>query len=146
MDIRRYLRVYLRDLPASNPEGVVRAGIIAALKTIIPFWNFEDGAGRKVEDQTTTRLLPGGETAVERGGRTPVWKASWGDLTDAELRSIWSLLMEVGTGAPIVAVEDPDAVVGQNECIHYGLFTALDFTERTQADKQRIDVVIREMV
>lgn len=143
---RRYVRVYLRDQLGSNPDGVVRAGIISAVKTIVPFWNFEDGDGRKVEDQSTVRLLPGGETAIERGGRTPIWKGSWGDLTDTELRTIWSLLIEVGTGAPVMVIEDPDAVAGQNECIHYGCFTSLEFTERIRADKQRIDVTLREMV
>lgn len=142
---RRYVRVYLADLLASNLDGVVRAGIISAVKTVPLAWNYELGSGRKVEDQTITRALPGGETAVSRGGRTPVWRATWSNATDAEMRDLWALLLELGTGAPLVVCEDPDLTTGLNERIHYGLLAGLDFTERTQADKQRIDLTIREM-
>lgn len=143
---RRYLRVYLRDLPASNPDGVVRAGIIAPLQTVPLAFNYELGSGRKPEDQSVIRTLPGGETAIERGGRTPVWRATWSNITDAEMRSLWALLNEIGTGAPLIICEDPEATAGQNERIHYGLLSSLDFNERTQADKQRIDLTIREMI
>ena len=141
----RYLRIAITDTTA-NPETLIRAGIIAVGQRITPGSNFEIGSGRKVEDQSITRTLPGGETAIERGGRTPLWRGTWSNLTEAEYRSLWSLLMEVGTGAPVLIVEDPDAVTGQPEAMHYGLLTSLDFTERQQIDKQRIDVTIREMI
>lgn len=144
---RRYVRIYVVDLTANNPDGVVRIGIMSALKTVqlSADDNFELGSGRKIEDQSIIRTLPGGETAIERGGRTPVWRGTWSNLTEAQMRSLWALLSEIGTGAPMLFVENPDAVVGQNEGIHYGLWRSPDFHERVQLDKQRIDMTIGEM-
>ena len=141
----RYLRVRLADTAASA-ERLVRIGNIVIGSRLPLTWNFELGSGRKIEDQSITRTLPGGETAFERGGRTPLFRATWSNITDAEMRAVYSLLLDLGTSAPLLIVEDPDATAGQNERIHYGLLTGLDFNERVQADKQRIDLTIREMV
>lgn len=143
---RRYLRIYIKDNPAANVDGVVRVGIIAAVQLLIPAFNYELGSGRKIEDQSIIRTLPGGETAIERGGRTPLWRATFSNLLDGEMRSLWSILSEAGTSAPLILCEDPDIVSELNERIHYGLLTGLDFNERVQADKQRIDLTIREMI
>jgi hypothetical protein len=142
--VYRYLRFYLQETSA-NAEQLIRIGLVVVGQTVALADNFELGSGRRIEDQSITRTLPGGETAVERGGRTPLWRATWSNVSDAEMRAIWSLLSEIGTGAPLIICEDPDATPGLNERIHYGLLTGLDFTERVQQDKQRIDLTIREM-
>jgi hypothetical protein len=141
----RYLRISVQE-PAGAANRVVNFGNVIVGSRLPLAWNFELGSGRKIEDQSITRVLPGGETAIQRGGRTPVWRATWSNITDAEMRSLWSLLNDIGTSSPVLIVEDPDATAGQNERIHYGLLTGLDFSERTQADKQRIDLTIREMI
>lgn len=143
---RRYVRIYLQDTTAQNSEQVVRVGIVAIGQAIAPTFNFELGSGRAIDDQSTVRTLPGGETYVERGARVPRWRATWSNLSEAEYRQLWSLLTEVGTGAPILAIEDPDAVTGQAEAMHYGLIEAIDFTERVQVEKQRIELRVMEML
>lgn len=143
---RRYISILLTDTPAANLEQVVRAGIVAVGQRLMPVWNFELGSGRKVESQSIVRQLPGGETLTEEGGNTPIWRGTWSNLSEAELRSLWSILMEVGIGKPLLIIEDPDAVTGQAEAIHYGQLTSLDFHERVQLEKQRIDLAIRELV
>lgn len=141
----RYLRIYLIDTTA-NSERLIRAGVVLVGARVQPVFNFELGSGFKVDDQSITRTLPGGETAIERGGITPIWRATWSNLTEVEFRSFGRIIRTFGKGAPLLLVEDPDAVTGQPEAMHYGLLEAIDFTERTQIDKQRIDMVIRELV
>jgi hypothetical protein len=140
----RFLRINL-VAPASN-ERVLRIGNIVIGARVPLAWNFELGSGRKIEDQSIIRTLPGGETSAERGGRTPLFRATWSNIADTEMRAIYALLLDLGTSAPLLIVEDPDLTAGLNERIHYGLLTGLDFTERSQEDKQRIDLTIREMI
>ena len=141
---RRYVSIYFNDDRVAGE--VIGAGVVCLGQSLTPAHNFELGSGRKVEDQSISRILPGGETATERGGTTPLWRGTWSNLTEAELNFVWSLLLEVGTGAPVLVIEDPDRTTGQRERIHYGQLTGLDFTERQQLDKQRIDIVVRELV
>jgi hypothetical protein len=143
--IMRYLRIIITE-PAGAANRTIRIGNLVVGARLPLAFNFEPGSGRKMEDQSIIRSLPAGETAIERGGRTPLFRATWSNIYDAEMRSLWSLLNDVGTSAPLLIVEDPDATAGQNERIHYGLLTGLDFTERSQEDKQRIDLTIREMI
>jgi hypothetical protein len=140
----RFLRIIL-TAPTNN-ERVLRIGNIVIGARVPLVWNFELGSGRKIEDQSIIRTLPGGETAPERGGRTPLFRATWSNIADTEMRAIYALLLDLGTSAPLLIVEDPDITTGLNERIHYGLLTGLDFTERSQVDKQRIDLTIREMI
>jgi hypothetical protein len=140
----RFLRIGFFE-SATAGIRVIRIGNIVIGKRLALQWNFELGSGRRLEDQSVTRTLPGGETAVQRGGRTPLFRATWSNISDAEMRAVWSTLLDVGTSAPILICEDPDATAGQNERLHYGLLTGLDFSERVQQDKQRIDLTIREM-
>lgn len=143
---RRYIRFYLQDTPGTNPDNFVNIGNFVVGQKIEPLFNFELSSGRKIDDQSVIRPLPGGETAVERGGRTPIWRGTWSNLSEAEMRAIWSLQMEVGIGSPVLVIEDPDAVTGQCEAIHYGLLEGLDFNERVQLEKQRWDLRVRELV
>ncbi|MCU0892075.1 MAG: hypothetical protein MUE77_10085, partial [Sandarakinorhabdus sp.] len=142
----RYLRVYFSTDQASFAE----VGTLLPLQRLTmgqgPYENFELGSGRRVEDRSQVRALPGGETAIERGGRVPVWRAAWSNLTEAQYRELWDLLMEVGTGAPILAAEFQDGSTGQAEALHYGLIQSIDFSERVQLDKQRIELRVQELV
>ncbi len=142
----RYVRVYLRDTTIAFHE----IGTLLVLQRLAmgqgQYENFELGSGRRVDDRSQVRGLPGGETAIERGGRAPQWRASWSNLTEAQYRELWSLLMEVGTGAPILAAEYQDSSAGQAEALHYGTIQSIDFSERVQLDKQRIELRIQELV
>lgn len=144
--IVRWLRIYFFEPLAQ----VTEIGTLLVLQRLAmgQTWdgNFELGSGRRVDDRSQVRTLPGGETAIERGGRVPVWRAAWSNLTEAQYRQLWSLLMEVGTGAPILAAEFQDRSPGQAEALHYGLIQSIDFSERVQLDKQRIELRIQELV
>jgi hypothetical protein len=143
---RRYIRFSLQDTAAANPDGFVNCGNFVVGQSIRPEFNYELGSGRKIDDQSIIRVLPGGETVPVRGGRTPIWRGTWSNLSEAELRQIYSLMLEVGIGSPILAIEEPDSVTGQCEGLHYGLLEGLDFNERVQLEKQRVDVRVRDLV
>lgn len=142
----RYLRVYF----STDQAAFAEVGTLLPLQRLTmgqgQYDNFELGSGRRVEDRSQVRGLPGGETAIERGGRAPQWRATWSNLTEAQYRELWSLLWEVGISAPILAAEFQDGSTGQAEALHYGLIQSIDFSERIQLDKQRIELRIQELV
>jgi hypothetical protein len=143
----RYLRFYIRQAVGVS---FIEIGTLLVLQRLAlgqdAFGNFELGSGRRVDDRSQIRPLPGGETAIERGGRVPQWRAAWSNMTEAQMRELWSLLMDVGTGAPILAAEFQDGSPGQAEALHYGLIQNIDFSERTQLDKNRIELRFQELL
>lgn len=140
----RYLRVYFEEVASTNPYGLFSLGTLAVGRRLQPNFNYEFGGGRRVQDRSTIRELPGGEIGRNLAARVPITRVTWGDLTDAELRSLWSLLLDVGESEPVLLCEDPDPVTGQNEGLHYGTLSALDFFERSAPDKSRIELRLRE--
>jgi hypothetical protein len=145
---RRWLRVRLTE-PALTAEPVIRVGLVLAGERWQPgtiFGNFDLGAQRSLEDRSIKRSLPGGESHVERAAKVPGWQAVWSALTHEEMRRIWGLLAQMGESEPLLLVEDPTASPGQNEAMHYGRIERLEPIERTQADKNRLELRIREML
>jgi hypothetical protein len=143
---RRYLRFYIGDTTVLSATGIVNAGVLCIGQSINPFFNYENASGWKIDDASPVRILPGGETFTQAHGKVPLWRCTWSSLTEAEMRDLRSLVGEIGTSEPLLIVEDPSATIGQSERIHYGLLTNIDFTERIQIDKQRLDLTIRELV
>lgn len=143
---RRYIEIRLIDTVAASLEDLIRVGNVIIGQRLAPEFNFELGSGRKVETQSIKRTLPGGETHTERGGRVPLWRATWSNFSEAEMRLLWDIMTEVGDDQPLLLIEDPDAVTGQAEGMHWGLLDGSDFIEREQKDKQRIELRLRELV
>lgn len=139
----RRLRIYVTDNTAQNPEAVIRLGTLGIGKRWGPAFNFEQGSGRRIEDRSSMRDMPGGEIAGLRGARVPVTRVTWGDMTEAELLELWDIILDAGESAPLFLIEDPDPTTGQCERIHYGLQSS-DFYERTMADKSRIELRLKE--
>lgn len=139
----RRLRIYVRDTTPQNPEAVIRLGTLAIGRRWSPAFNFELGGGRRIQDRSSMRDMPGGEIAGLRGARVPVTRVSWGDMTDAELLALWDILSDVGESEPVLLIEDPDPTTGQCERIHYGLQSS-DFYERSMADKSRVELRLKE--
>lgn len=140
----RYIRVYFEEVASTNPYGLFSLGTLAVGRRLQPAFNFEFGSGRRIQDRSTIRELPGGELGRNLAARVPITRVTWGDLTDAELRTLWSLLLDIGEAEPLFLCEDPDPVAGQNEGLHYGTLQGLDFWERAMADKSRIELRLRE--
>lgn len=143
----RYLRLYIRQA-AGVPFIEIGTLLVLQRLALGQNWdgNFELGSGRRVEDRSQVRMLPGGETVIERGGRVPQWRATWSNITEVQYRELWSLFMEVGTSTPILAAEFQDGSAGQAEALHYGLFQSIDFTARQQLDKQLAELRVQELV
>lgn len=142
----RYIRVYLRDFLANNPEQLIRVGNIVmgnnALPTSAFDKNFELGSGRRVQDLSEVEQLPGGELNRIRRAKVPGFKATWSNLTNAEARTLYATLEEIGLSEPTLLIEDPDATAGQNERIHYGVLKSVDVLERVQDDKQSVTLEV----
>ncbi|MBS3961209.1 MAG: hypothetical protein KGZ61_05160 [Sandarakinorhabdus sp.] len=140
----RYVRLILY-WPGPVDMRPFRAGVLAVGKRFQPgglLGGLDWGAGRKVNDLSNVRILPGGERGRWRAPKLPEVRGSWSHLTDAELREFWSIVNEVGESEPVLLVETPDTggAVGAHERIHYGTLVGLDFYERRQTDKSRAEV------
>ena len=144
---RRWLRINF-TVPSLAPAFISVGQLLIGQRwePADQFGNFELGASRTIDDRSVKRALQGGETHVERGARVPGWSAVWSALTHAEMRTLWAILADIGESAPVVIVEDPTASAGQNEAMHYGMIERIETIERTQVDKNRLELRIREMM
>ncbi|MFN7400553.1 MAG: hypothetical protein ACK5SX_16195 [Sandaracinobacter sp.] len=141
---RRYLRIVL-FWPGPGPAVPFRAGIFAVGRRFQPggvLGGFDWGAGRRVIDLSSVRTLPGGERGRWLGAKVPEVRGTWSHLTDAELSELWAIQTAVGESEPVLLVEAPDTLgaASAHDGIHYGLLTGLDFFERRQTDKSRVEV------
>lgn len=135
---------YLRIIVTETALRVMQIGVIAIGTRWLPSFNFELGAGRKITDLSDKRTLPGGEKGIWRKAKVPMFRGTWSNVVDIELLDLWSILSEVGESEPLLLIEDPDATTGQLERIHYCTIDGLDFYERAQVDKSRIDLRFEE--
>lgn len=144
---KRYLRVVLY-WPGPADMQPFSAGVLCVGRRLQPgadgseLSGFDWGAGRRVEDQSTVRVLPGGGRAIWKGAKVPEVRGTFSHLTDAELAQFWVMQMAVGESDPLLLVEAPDTLgdAGAHDRIHYGTLVGLDFFERRQANKSRVEV------
>lgn len=141
---RRYIRIDL-GWPGGAGMQIFRAGILAIGKRLQPGGiggGFDWGGGRRVGDLSNVRVLQDGGRGIWRGAKVPEVRGTFSHLTDAELQELWALQMRVGETDPVLLVETPDTLgaVGSQERIHYGTLAALDFFERRQTDKSRVEL------
>jgi len=139
----RYLRLALTQ-PAGNP--VLQAGNVMIGSAFQPTWNKEWGSGRQVIDTGSATRLPGGGFAMVEGARPGSYRWTLGDLTDAEVDTLYALQMDRGETRPILVVEDPVATTGLRNRIHYGRFTALRAYERRNPKQTRWDFSMEEWI
>lgn len=140
----RYIAIQVGDV--STAGSIIRLGVLVIGNRLQPAFNFELGSGRRLDDQSIVRVLPGGETHSEEGAKVPLWRATWSNLSELDLVRLWSLFCEVGIGRPMLLIEDPDQTGGLPERIHYGQLVDMQWTERVQVEKQRIELQIRELL
>lgn len=140
----RWLRIYL-DWPVFEASVPFQAGVLAIGRRWQPgghLGGLDWGAGRRVADLSTVRVLPDGGRGIWKGAKVPEVRGSWSHLTDVELRDLWAVLKASGESEPILMVEAADTLgeTATNDRIHYGTMVGLDFFERRQSDKSRIEI------
>lgn len=112
-------RYWAINFNSTAPSGF---GVFAIGKSVQPAYGHEWGSGRTVDDRSDVSALRGGGYGIERGARVPGWQFNCGDLSDAEVASLWDIVAEVGGSAPVVVAEDPSASQpALNNSLHYGL-------------------------
>lgn len=139
----RYVSVNVWQ-PSGNPA--LKIGRILVGDAFQPTWNQEWGGGRGVIDTgASTRLLSGGMAIVE-GARLGTYAWTLGDLTDAEVETLYALQLEVGETLPVLVVEDPDATTGQRNRIHYGRLVSLRKFERRSPGRTRWELAMEDWI
>ena len=136
----RYVQLLI-NLPANY---AISGGVLAIGQRLQPLANIDIGAGRKIDDLSTVTDLPDGGIAVWRGAKVSSWRATWGNLEDGELDTLWTILRLVGFSDPVLAVENPDPNdLDLHARLHYGQLRGVDYFQRTQTDKSEIELIVR---
>ena len=139
----RYLR-----LAVTQPAGsaALTAGVVMAGAAFVPVWNNEWGGGRRVIDSSAVTGLPSGGFAIVDGARKGSYTWTLGDLTEAEVDTLYAMQLDRGASKPLLVVEDPGATTGQRNRIHYGLLTSLQQFERRNAKQTKWAFSLEEWV
>ena len=110
--------------------GGYMIGVLALGRSFQPIYGHEYGSGRPVTDTGSASRLFGGGFGIDEGVRATGWQWTMGDLTDAEVRTFYQTMRDVGSTRSVLVVEDPDQTDGLNERIHWGLLQRVDAYER----------------
>jgi len=139
----RYLRISVTQ-PAGQP--VLKIGRVLAGASFTPTFGKEWGAGRGITDTGTMTRLPSGGIALVEGARFGTYSWSLGDLTDAEVETLYDLQRAHGETLPLLVVEDPDATSGQANRIHYGCLVSLRRFERRSPGRTRWEFTVEDWI
>ena len=120
---------YVDISPARGP-GDATLGIVMVGKAFQPTHNKEWGSGRGVIDTGSKDSLLGGGFGIGEGARKGRFRWRLGDLADAEVETLYNLALDRGETSSVLVVEDPDATVGLNNRLHYGLLDRIEEYER----------------
>lgn len=110
--------------------GTYNVGVVALGQSMQPTYGREYGSGRGLTDLSNVSRLFGGGFGIDEGAIIPWFEWNMGDLTDAEVETLYSMLRRSAESRSIVVVEDPDRTAGMHERIHYGLLAKVDKFER----------------
>lgn len=136
------------QITLNQPAGAdpITAGVLLVGSAFQPTYNREWGSGRQVIDTGSKEALLGGGFGVGEGARKAGYRWTLGDLSDAEVASLYAIALDRGETRPIVVVEDPDNTAGLNERIHYGLFDRFEAYERANPQQTRWSLSMTEWV
>lgn len=148
-----YHRPYVAAAPVSarymrfglvSPTVAGTVGIIAAGLAVQPAWGHEFGAGRPIEDTGSVDRLFSGGFGIYEGVRVGGYQWSFGDLSDAEVASLYALARDRGQTRSVLIIEDPDQTDGLNERTHWSLFDRLEAYERQVPGASRYAFKVRD--
>lgn len=106
----------------------------------------EWGSGRRPIDTGRSTALLGGGFGTQEGVRKAGYSWTFGDLTEAELETLWGIFLRRGTTQPVIVNEWEGAAVAANEKLHYGLFQRLDQFERREPNATKWGMELEEWV
>lgn len=135
----RYLRLVITGGGLNMTAGVLVAG-----KAFEPTYGHEWQSGRGLEDLSVKERLPSGAMSVDPRAIFPTWRWTLGDLTDADVATLWGLVRRRAASWPLLVVEDPEATAGLHERLHYGTLKDLQEYSREDVDKTRWEFTVEE--
>lgn len=128
---------YIRVSVSQGGAVPLYIGCLVVGKAFTPTWNREWDSGRGLIDTGSRTRLPDGGLAAVDGVAVPTFEWVFGDLTDAELATLWALVRDRRTTRPALVVEDPEVSAGLAERIHYGTFVNIEKYGRRQVGRTR---------
>jgi hypothetical protein len=137
----RYFSMNIQNLSVSP-----WVGIIAISLAFQPTYNREWGGGRPIIDTSVVEPLLGGGFGIGEGARKSGFRWTFGDLSDAEVQSLFELNIDRGNSRPIIVIEDPQDTAGLYRRIHYGLFDRFESYERQNHNQTRWALSMTEWV
>jgi hypothetical protein len=139
----RYVRIAVNSLDGLSGYSI---GVLAVGLAFQPTYNREWGSGRSIIDTGVREPLLSGGFGIGEGVRKAGYRWTLGDLSDAEVATLYDLALDRGETRATLFVEDPDATTGLNERIHYGLFERFEPYERMNPSQTRWALSMQEWV
>lgn len=137
----RYVRFTIN--PVSGSSTMI-AGIAVVGLAWQSVYGQEWGAGRRPIDTGSRDRLLSGAFGVNPGAVVSSWNWNFGDIGDAELASLFELVMGLGETRTLLLAEDPDVTAGLNERLHWSMFTGLQAFERELPGNTRWQLKIED--
>jgi hypothetical protein len=129
-----------------NPSAAPMAGVLVLGLAFQPTFNREWGSGRPIIDTGAKEPLLGGGFGIGEGARKGGFRWTFGDLTDAEIETLYDLAKDRGETRSILVCEDPDDTTNLGKRLHYGLFDRLEVFERANPSQTRWSMSMTEWV
>jgi hypothetical protein len=108
----------------------LQIGVFAAGLAFQPTFGREYGSGRVVTETGAKERLLSGAFGINAGVRAGGYQWTFGELTDAEVETLYDRLFEIGETVSCLMVEDPDVHAYRNARIHWGLLGKIEAYER----------------
>lgn len=127
------------DLTIQQPVGAAgfTAGVLTVAKAFQPTFGHEWGGGRGLLDLAPRTRHADGGFGIGDGIRKATWQATLGDLSDAELATMWALARAHGETRPLLVIEEPSRTTGLADRIHWCVFDRMEPYERRSKGRTR---------
>ena len=110
-----------------------------------PFYNRETGASRVPLDSGNRERASDGTLNTVSGSLISGFKWVFGDLSDAEIKTLWGIFRRRRTTEPLVLIENNGDTI-TDASVHYGTFVELEGYQRIDARKNRQALTFQDWI
>ena len=118
-------------------------GRVVIGKAFRPYYNRETGASRVPLDSGSRERANDGSLNTVSGFLISGFKWVFGDLSDAEIKTLWGIFRRRRTTEPLVLIENNGDTI-TDASVHYGTFVELEGYQRQDAQKNRLALTLQD--
>ena len=139
--LARYLQITIQM--TAEPNLALEIGRVVVGAAFRPFYNRETGATRVPFDSGSRERASDGTLNTVSGSLISGFKWVFGDLNDAEIKTLWGIFRRRRTTEPLVLIENNGDTI-TDASVHYGTFVELEGYQRQDARKNRLALTFQD--